>query len=156
MNTTTAGDFDLFANAVETPKKKAGEKAVHSIGNHAKEMQRLIEVKNLLENLETEKTQLEGVLKPVSDDVFIDAYKKNGSKPTSFKVSADDGDVKLLYIVQDKYKSLTEAKEAALRELDPSLINGRNRIHFRQGCFTALRTRSKRGHNGKPGYYPGR
>lgn len=107
----------LFQKAkVEAPKsesKTSKSKVIVAVqvGDKIKD---LLAKRAEVERLSGDIEMLEGDLKPLAREKFIELYKAHKRRPDSFIMQC--GPDAVLVIVQDKYLKITEVKEAALLE----------------------------------------
>lgn len=107
----------LFAKAKqEAPKVSTTAKAAKQIiaVNVGDKIKDLLDKREQIKTLEADVAMLEGDLKPLAREKFLELYKKDKRKPESFVLQG--GAAKILVIVQDKYLKITEVKEQMLRE----------------------------------------
>lgn len=111
MNTTTT---NLFATAtkVKETTKKTDKKVIKSplLGNKVK---RYAELKELIDSATGELKMIEGDIKAVGKDLFLNEYKQQKSTPDNFKLQDDTGNT-CMFICMDKYTIVDEAKAGIL------------------------------------------
>lgn len=115
MNTTTT---NLFATAtkVKETTKKTDKKVIKSplLGNKVK---RYAELKELIDSATGELKMIEGDIKAVGKDLFLNEYKQQKSTPDNFKLQDDTGNT-CMFICMDKYTIVDEAKAGILANFD--------------------------------------
>jgi hypothetical protein len=115
MNTTTT---NLFATAtkVKETTKKTDKKVIKSplLGNKVK---RYAELKQLIDNATGELKMIEGDIKMVGKDLFMQEYKQQKSTPDNFKIQDDTGN-SCMFICMDKYTIVDEAKAGILANFE--------------------------------------
>lgn len=115
MNTTTT---NLFATAtkVKETTKKTDKKVIKSplLGNKVK---RYAELKELIDSATGELKMIEGDIKAVGKDLFLNEYKQQKSTPDNFKLQDDTGNT-CMFICMDKYTIVDEAKAGILSNFD--------------------------------------
>lgn len=116
--TKTKPVVNLFAAAkkVETKIAKSKDKDQVTIEGYQSQIDRYNEIKGEEKNLAAEKEMLAGELKEIGKMEFLKKYEQQKSKPESFYLESNGS--KILLIVQDAYKKVEEAKEAALEQYD--------------------------------------
>jgi hypothetical protein len=115
MNTTTT---NLFATAtkVKETTKKTDKKVIKSplLGNKVK---RYAELKQLIDNATGELKMIEGDIKMVGKNLFMQEYKQQKSTPDNFKIQDDTGN-SCMFICMDKYTIVDEAKAGILANFE--------------------------------------
>lgn len=115
MNATTT---NLFATAtkVKETTKKTDKKVIKSplLGNKVK---RYAELKQLIDNATGELKMIEGDIKMVGKDLFMQEYKQQKSTPDNFKIQDDTGN-SCMFICMDKYTIVDEAKAGILTNFE--------------------------------------
>lgn len=107
----------LFSNAKSTEKTTKAKKQKPQVqlpNEFAAKIKRFNTLKSELETLKTELSGLDGELKTVGRQIFLDLYEKNQTKPENFKMVS--GLEQLLFILMDKYIKVDDAKIVALRQ----------------------------------------
>lgn len=111
---------NLFAKpaapAASKPKKAKdrGEVIVPGI---ADAIARYDALKEIIKNAEAEKEILDGQLKEIGKDKFLELYEQEGYRPKNFNLA--DGDEKILYVMSDNYRGSrygVSAEKAAMLE----------------------------------------
>jgi hypothetical protein len=106
----------LFAKAKkEAPSQGAPAKKSKLVpvllGDKLRDLQ---DKRNQIETLKSDCTLLEGEIKPVVRTEWLKIMKQQGRKPDSFVIQSNGSN--MLVIVQDKFLTMTETKEKALRD----------------------------------------
>jgi hypothetical protein len=95
---------NLFAapSAAAKPKKTTKDKVDVPIKGLASTIARFDELKEIIKNAEAEKEILDGKLKEIGKDNFLQMYEDEGFRPKNFNMV--DGDESVLYVMSDNYK----------------------------------------------------
>ncbi|MBP8982236.1 MAG: hypothetical protein KBG19_04295 [Bacteroidales bacterium] len=107
--------MSIFAKAKEAAPKTTGakkkEKVVISVdlGDKLRDLQ---EARDEISVLEAKAAMLEGDIKPVARQQFIELVKREKARPESFILESNCS--KMLVIMQDKYLKVTETKEQSI------------------------------------------
>ena len=103
--------MSMFAKAKQkaTPKAKTDDKPVVIIPGEefSKSLARFNELKTQVANLTTELKDLDGVIKEIGVEKFIELYEKLKRNPGTFKLASDKGE-KVMVIAMDRYISVTD------------------------------------------------
>lgn len=103
------------AKKVKPAAKKAAEKENHELkGADAQAITDYLKAKAEEAEALQRKKEAEAILKAKGQEIFLAEYAKTGKKPETFILSnKDEG---LLYILQDKYKTIDEDRHTYLAE----------------------------------------
>jgi hypothetical protein len=115
MKTTTT---NLFATAtkVKETAKKTDKKVIQApiLGN---KVQRYAELKQAIDSATGELKMIEGDIKSVGKQLFMQEYLSQRSTPDNFKIQDDTGNT-CMFICMDKYTAVDETKANVLGQFD--------------------------------------
>jgi len=129
MKTQTETGFDLFAQAKQTVKSKQkkddrtevvlSESSYEGISDKLTRLQKL---RNDIAELEAELKMLEGEIKQIGKDEFIQLFTKNRQYPGTFRMRGEGGGC-MMFMPMDKYLTVDEAKAQLIeKELGEDIV----------------------------------
>lgn len=100
--TPTINLFAARADAQRKATKKPSDRLDVIVPGIATSIARYEALDEIIKNAEAEKKVLDGKLKEIGREKFIEMYKDEGFRPKNFNLA--DGDEKVLYVMSDNYK----------------------------------------------------
>lgn len=94
--------FAARADAQKKTTKKTGDREEVIVPGLAKTIARFEALDEIIKNAEAEKKILDGQIKEIGREKFLERYKSEGFRPKNFNLA--DGDEKVLYVMSDNYK----------------------------------------------------
>lgn len=139
LQVKTNGQADLFALAKQAangtkPKKKDDKTEVvlteQEFPGISEKLKALIELRGSIAEAEAELKMLEGEVKEIGKEKFIELVEKNKSYPGSFRIAGEKGGA-ILFMPMDKYISVDENKaEIIRRELGEEIVTAETKFIF--------------------------
>lgn len=127
MATTT--NIFAMAKKVEKPTTKKEDKAIIDCPILEAKVTRFNELKSVIDALEAEKKMLEGDIKNVGTTKFVELYSAKKIKPESFVIEDKEGG-KVLFMVVDKYTTITPEKKEIISQVLPDFLNTKTDYSF--------------------------
>ena len=115
MNTTTT---NLFATATKVKEKASKtDKKVIKAPNLTDKVKRYADLKQQIDAATGELKMIEGDIKAVGKELFMQEYKAQKSTPDNFKIQDETGS-SCMFICMDKYTLVDETKAGILANFD--------------------------------------
>ena len=115
MNTTTT---NLFATATKVKEKASKtDKKVIKAPNLTDKVKRYADLKQQIDAATGELKMIEGDIKAVGKELFMQEYKAQKSTPDNFKIQDETGS-SCMFICMDKYTLVDETKAGILAKFD--------------------------------------
>ncbi len=127
--TQTKTNIFAMAKKVEKTTTKKEDKAIIDCPILEAKVVRFNELKSIIDALEAEKKMLEGDIKSVGTQKFIEIYQQKKIKPESFVIEDKDGG-RVLFMVVDKYTSITPEKKEIISQILPEFLNTKTEYSF--------------------------
>lgn len=130
--TTATPGLSLFAAAAATPAAKTKAKKDRLIvpldKSYEAKIHEHISLKETIDNATAALKIVDGEIKEVAREKFVELYKQFGRCPENFILNA--GKEKILFIVNDKYLKVTEEKQELLMKVQPSVVDVKTEYSF--------------------------
>lgn len=127
MNTTT----NIFAAAKKIEKPSAKSKTHKTIlAPHLdSKVQRFNELKQMIDNLEAEKSMIEGDIKSFGKEQFCSLFQDTKLRPESFIIQDNEG-ANVMFLATDKYTLVSEEKSTFIEQIAPDLLTKKRIFSF--------------------------